>query len=171
MTGMERNADVVRMASYAPLFANTEAWQWTPDLIWVDSLSVCKTPNYYAQQMFTCNRGDEKLPAQLDGIETSESGIQTLYASATRDETAGEIILKIVNPGDSKQKVHIVLGGAKHVEPNATELVLSGATGAENTMDEPNQIVPVQSSIKNATRRFVCTFGPHSFTILRIKTE
>ena len=171
MTGMERNADVVRMASYAPLFANTGAWQWTPDLIWVDSLNVCRTPNYYAQQMFTCNRGDEMLPAQLDGIETSESGIQTLYASATRDETAGEIILKIVNPGDAKQKIHIVLGGAKHVAPDATELILSGAPDAENSMDQPNQIVPVQSSIKNAARRFVCTFEPHSFTVLRIKAE
>jgi alpha-L-arabinofuranosidase len=62
LTGLERNADVVRMASYAPLFANAEAWQWTPDLIWVDSLRVYGTPSYYVQQLFSLNRGDTVLP-------------------------------------------------------------------------------------------------------------
>ncbi len=63
MTGLERNADVVRMASYAPLFANNEAWEWTPDLIWTDSLRALATPNYYVQQLYCCNRGDVVLPA------------------------------------------------------------------------------------------------------------
>jgi alpha-L-arabinofuranosidase len=62
MTGLEHNADVVRMASYAPLFANIDAWQWTPNLIWADSLHVYGTPNYYAQQLFMHNRGDAVLP-------------------------------------------------------------------------------------------------------------
>ena len=62
MTGLERNADVVRMASYAPLFAHVDAWQWTPDLIWVDNLRVLATPNYYVQQLFSRNRGDVVLP-------------------------------------------------------------------------------------------------------------
>ena len=99
MTGLERNADVVRMASYAPLFANTEAWQWTPDLIWVNSLQVCATPNYYVQQLFSRNRGDVVLPTELAGVAKSASGVEDLYASATRDDQAGEIILKVVNPG------------------------------------------------------------------------
>ena len=68
LTGLERNADVVRMASYAPLFANTEAWQWTPDLIWVDTLHVTPTPNYFVQQMFSCNRGDAVLPLEISGL-------------------------------------------------------------------------------------------------------
>jgi alpha-L-arabinofuranosidase len=66
MTGLERNADVVRMASYAPLFANEEAWQWTPDLIWANSLHVYGTPNYYAQRLFMKNRGDVVLPISCD---------------------------------------------------------------------------------------------------------
>ena len=49
MTGMERNADVVSMASYAPLFAHVDGWQWTPDMIWVDNLKTIGTPNYYVQ--------------------------------------------------------------------------------------------------------------------------
>src|SRR5277367_3596496 len=94
MTGLERNADVVRMASYAPLFANTEAWQWTPDLLWVDSLRVCATPSYYVQQLFSRNRGDEILPLELTGIGTSGEGVQDLYASATHDDKSGDTILK-----------------------------------------------------------------------------
>jgi alpha-N-arabinofuranosidase len=57
MTGLERNADVVYMASYAPLFAHTEGWQWTPDLIWFDNLSAYGTPNYYVQKLFAPTRG------------------------------------------------------------------------------------------------------------------
>ncbi len=64
MTGLERNADVVRMASYAPLFSNTEAWQWTPDLIWADSLRAVPSVNYYVQQMYCKNRGDVVLPTE-----------------------------------------------------------------------------------------------------------
>jgi alpha-L-arabinofuranosidase len=66
MTGMERNADVVRMASYAPLFAHVDGWQWTPDLIWVDNLRVLRTPNYYVQQLFSRNRGDVVLPVSTE---------------------------------------------------------------------------------------------------------
>ena len=59
MTGLERNADLVHMASYAPLFAHTEGWQWTPNLIWFDSLRSYGTPNYYVQQLFATNKGSK----------------------------------------------------------------------------------------------------------------
>ncbi len=76
MTGMERNADVVRMASYAPLFAHIDGWQWTPNLIWTDNLRIHGTPNYYVQQMFMHNRGDVVLPVELkgDAAPTAASG-------------------------------------------------------------------------------------------------
>jgi alpha-L-arabinofuranosidase len=67
LTGVERNADVVRMASYAPLFAHVDGWQWTPDLIWVDNLRTLRTANYQVQQQFMHNRGDVVLPLQLTG--------------------------------------------------------------------------------------------------------
>ena len=71
MTGLERNAEVVRMASYAPLYANVDAWQWTPDLIWADSLRVLRTPSYYVQSLFARNRGDRVLPIprKVDPVE------------------------------------------------------------------------------------------------------
>ena len=65
MTGMERNSDIVKMASYAPLFANVNGIQWHPDLIYYDHSRVFGTPSYYVQQLFSCNRGDFVLPATI----------------------------------------------------------------------------------------------------------
>lgn len=76
MTGLERNADVVTMASYAPLFAHIDGWQWTPNLIWTDNLRVQPTPNYYVQKLFSVNRGDVVLPVEMTGVsvETQPTG-------------------------------------------------------------------------------------------------
>ena len=65
MTGLERNGDVVQMASYAPLFAHVDGWQWRPDLIWVNNLQSYGTPNYYVQKMFANNPGDATLPVKI----------------------------------------------------------------------------------------------------------
>jgi alpha-L-arabinofuranosidase len=65
MTGMERNADIVLMASYAPLFGNVNDMQWQPDLIYFNDSQVFGTPSYYVQKMFSQNRGDVVLPATV----------------------------------------------------------------------------------------------------------
>ncbi len=62
MTGMERNSDVVQLASYAPLFANVNGIQWHPDLIYYDNYRCFGTPSYYVQQLFGQNRGNVVLP-------------------------------------------------------------------------------------------------------------
>ncbi len=71
MTGLERNADVVRLASYAPLFGHIDAWQWRPNLIWADNLRSYGTPNYYVQALFARNRGDVVLPVKLETNDTT----------------------------------------------------------------------------------------------------
>ena len=109
LTGLERNADVVRMASYAPLFANTEAWQWTPDLIWVDSLRVLRTPSYYVQQLYARNRGDRVLPIALGGVAAADQ--RRVFASATLDVAARQVILKLVNAAPQAWAVAVSLAG------------------------------------------------------------
>ncbi len=169
LTGLERNADVVRMASYAPLFANAEAWQWTPDLIWVDSLRVYGTPSYYVQQLFSLNRGDTVLPVQLAGVAAPPSQIQRLYASAASDGESHEIILKVVNPGDAPTTAQIVLAGLEKVVPDAKCTVLAGANLSEvNSFDQPRKISPVESRFHPAGSSFPWAFAPHSFTVLRV---
>jgi alpha-L-arabinofuranosidase len=65
MTGMERNSDIVQLASYAPLFANVGGVQWHPDLIYYNNSQVFGTPSYYVQKMFSQNRGDSVLPTSI----------------------------------------------------------------------------------------------------------
>jgi alpha-L-arabinofuranosidase len=71
MTGMERNSDVVLMASYAPLFANVHYKKWNPDLIDFDSSRAYGIPSYYVQQMFSANRGDVVLPVTVTAPEVT----------------------------------------------------------------------------------------------------
>jgi alpha-L-arabinofuranosidase len=70
MTGMERNSDIVLMASYAPLLQNLNNNNWRPDAIYYDNSRRMGTPSYYVQQMFGVNRGDYILPATVTATTT-----------------------------------------------------------------------------------------------------
>lgn len=312
MTGMERNADVVRMASYAPLFAHVDAWQWKPDLIWVDNQRVSLTPNYYVQQLFMHHRGDAVLPVQLTGAATptaasggvelstfkgsaefkdisvttagqtlftratatnnlrfgdsqwrdytlslkarktggqegflvrvrseksntyvqwnlggwgntrhglqSELGVQGnivaqvpghieanrwydvrielvgpqvrcfldgqlvqsaeialprregVFASATRDEQSGEIILKVANVGPASRNADIALAGVKRVT-KAKAIELRGIPSDENALNGPEKITPHSRTLAIRNSHFRQEFAPNSFTVLRLKTK
>ena len=164
MTGLERNGDVVCMASYAPLFANADAWQWKPDLIWVNSLNVCLTPNYYVQKMFANNAGDATVPLKLDAPDGAK-----LFASATRDNAAGELILKVVNAGSYAAKVKLEFAGAKKIAAPIAVSTLAGMPGDENSFSDPVQIVPQKTALKRSSPRFDYSFPANSLTVLRLK--
>jgi alpha-L-arabinofuranosidase len=163
MLGMERNADVVRMASYAPLFAHKEAWQWTPDLIWTDNLAVVPTANYYVQQLFCSNRGDETVPTEILDAPTLP-----FFAGAVRDDNTGDIVVKIVNPGHLPVAARIELPCP--CGPEATKIVLTGANlAASNGFDRPDRIRPVQTIIATDGAGLAQRFQPHSMTVLRLR--
>jgi alpha-N-arabinofuranosidase len=165
MTGLERNGDVVRMASYAPLFANTEAWQWLPDLIWVSGLNVCLTPNYYVQRLFANNPGDATVPLQL----TAPDGAK-LFASATLDHVSGETILKVVNAGAVPAEARLDFAGAKTVAPEAAVITLAGADQRdENSFVAPRKVSPQESKLTLTSPRFSYAFPANSLTVLRLK--
>jgi len=92
MTGLERNGDIVRLASYAPLFGNSTQVQWSPDLIWFNNHSVWGSVNYYVQKIFANNKSDRVLSTTLDGTHkssltqiTGKVGLGTWMTSATFD--------------------------------------------------------------------------------------
>lgn len=171
LTGLERNADVVRMASYAPLFGHVDAWQWTPNLIWVDNLRICATPNYYVQQLFSRNRGDVVLPTRLEGNKKSVSGIKNLYASATRDIRAGEIILKVVNATARAILAKIDLQDITRVGAGSETVLTGSSLNAMNSLDEPQRIVPQTRPLKPGTPVFKHAFPGYSLTVLRLKVR
>lgn len=87
MTGLERNADVVHMATYAPLFAHVEGWQWRPDMIWFDNLNSVRTVSYYVQQLFATHKGTNVLSLTMNKKPvTGAEGQNGLFASAVCDK-------------------------------------------------------------------------------------
>ncbi|MCL5096899.1 MAG: alpha-L-arabinofuranosidase [Candidatus Omnitrophica bacterium] len=199
MTGIERNADLVVMASYAPLFANVNYKKWNPDLIDFDSAGVYGIPSYYVQKMFSENRGDVVLPADIEissaehedahhgGIGLGTWEIQAefklihdvtypsrkpLFAAASRVSGTGEILLKTVNVSPSPLQTEIDLRGVQSLQPAATEIVLTSPDPAdENSLAAPNHVAPVQRTFTAGAPRFEHTFPAYSLTILRLRAE
>ena len=154
MTGIERNADLVHMATYAPLFAHVEGWQWRPDAIWFDNLRMFKSVSYYVQQMFAMNRGTNVL--SLTTVPTTgkkavpvagQEGMDGLFASSVYDATTGEVIVKVVNTSKSPQDITLNLIGMKN-GGTAQTLTLhhDGSLDDENTLEQPDKICPVSGT-------------------------
>ncbi len=168
MTGLERNAEVVVMASYAPLFAHAEGWQWTPDMIWVDNLKAQGTPNYYVQKLFSTNAGTHVVPMLLDN--KAVTGQDKLFASAVIDKKTNEVILKIVNTSDKAQSKEVLLEGVKKPGRKGTVTVLkSDNLDAMNTLDKPAQIVPVEQPLKVRGNKLNLDLAPYSVSVVRVK--
>jgi alpha-L-arabinofuranosidase len=168
MTGMERNADVVSMASYAPLFAHVDAWQWTPDMIWVDNLTTYGTPNYYVQKLFSLNKGTNVVPLLENGKPLA--GQDSLYASATVDKTTNELIVKLVNASGSTQTKNIQVDGVKKLSQNAKLFVLKGgATTDVNSFSQPEKIAPIEQVLRVKGKIISLPLPPNSLSVVRVK--
>lgn len=143
MTDLERNADVVWLTAYAPLFAHVDGWQWRPDLIWFDNTRMFKSVSYYVQQMYAMNKGTNVLPLTMAGKPVAgQEGQNGLFASAVTDRNTREVIVKVINTGKTPQPVSINLLGMKGERTAATVTLTSDDPDAENTLDYPERIVP-----------------------------
>lgn len=167
MTGLERNADVVEMASYAPLFAHTEGWQWAPDLIWVDNLNIYGSPNYYVQKLFSLNKGTDAVSLLSNGKVLA--GTDSLYASAVIDKTTGELILKFVNAAAITIKKTVLVEGVKKLQPIAKQIVLSGGLNTVNSFEKPFEVAPVETDIAVKNKKLTMQLQPYSLTVIKIK--
>lgn len=168
MTGLERNADVVYMASYAPLFAHAEGWQWTPDLIWFNNLQSYGTPNYYVQQFYSNNRGTHVVPLTLNNeVAAGQNG---LYANACIDSVAKELIIKIVNTGNTPQNGEITIEGVKKLATTgAVNTLKSDDLQTVNAFAQPAGISPQQSAISLKGKKAVVSMAPYSFQVIKVK--
>lgn len=168
MTGLERNADVVSMASYAPLFAHIDGWQWTPDLIWVNNLTSYGTPDYYVQQMYALNKGTKVIPITLNNDVVA--GQDSLFAAAAIDAATNELIIKLVNASDKEQSNILSLEGVKKLAKEGKLTVLkSNDLNAVNSFDHPTNVAPQESVIAISGKKMTLTAAPYSFSVLRIK--
>jgi alpha-L-arabinofuranosidase len=168
MTGMERNSDLIVMASYAPLFVNVNpgGMQWESDLIGYNAMSSYGAPSYYVQAMFA-----EYLGTEVPTSSITEVGERFFY-SVTRDPANGDVYLKLVNASSLAQPVEIVMTGASNISATGTLVSLMGTNLAQtNTISAPTRIVPVKSTLRSTAARFAHTVPPYSVQVIELQAK
>ena len=198
MTGMERNSDIVLMASYAPLFVNVSrpsrgaggSMQWPTDLIGYDALTSYGSPSYYAQQMFSTHHGDVILamnatdiptkagpaPARRGGATNQPAAttpqLPAVFSSVTRDSSSGTIYVKIVNTLGAPQPVKIEISGLTSVAADGDAVVMKANSPDDtNTITDPTHVAPVTEKVTGLSANFTREFPPYSITILELKAK
>lgn len=167
MTGLDRNADIVNMCSYAPLLAHVEAWQWRPDLIWFDNLNSLGTPNYYVQKIFSNHSGTDIIPIQSDGGPLI--GQDSLYASATRDSSTGELYVKLVNISSETKPVQLNIKGLAVSKDCDMEILKSQDKYAFNSIEDPVLIYPEKKQLVIRGRNINIALDPFSVNVVTLK--
>jgi alpha-N-arabinofuranosidase len=197
MTGLERNSDLVIMASYAPLFVNVSrvgasgrgansSMQWPTDLIGYDALTAYGSPAYYAQKMFNLLRGDVVVSATAANIPTKSwqapargraaaaaaRELPTIFYSVTKDTSSGALYIKLVNTAESAQSLQINIAGVKSVAATGEATVLTSAKADDtNSITEPTKVVPVTTPVTGLGTGFSQSLPPHSITILKLASQ
>jgi alpha-N-arabinofuranosidase len=163
MTGMERNSDVIVMASYAPLLTNVNpgAMQWAPDLIGYDALHSYGSPSYWAQVLFSSHLGTQVLASTLAGAAPAR-----FFSSVTQDTARGTVYLKLVNASSVAVPLHIQLAGGAVTSNHAHVTVLRGTNPADtNSMADPDRITPKTLPLA-AAQSFEYTMPAYSIQVL-----
>ncbi len=183
MTNIERNADLVHMATYAPLFAHVEGWQWRPDLIWYDNLSTARTASYYVQQLYMLNRGTNVLPTviSLNGGSPAANpvpeGQDGVFASAVLDKDKNEIIVKVINTLEKASTSRIDITGLKLKAnvPAAAEVVSLDCSSydAENMPGKAEVVSPKSSTTSITAQKGTLSLSPtipaKTFQVFKVK--
>ncbi len=170
MTGLERNADVVHLATYAPLFAHVDAWQWRPDLIWFDNMQRLLTPNYYVQQLYGHHAGTHALKTSCGTSDLK--GEEGIYASSAVDENKSVVIIKIANVSDKTRNFGIELAGEGKKYVSAEVVVLQhDDLMAVNTFENPLNVAPQEGKVTLKGNKATIEALNNSFNVLIVKYE
>jgi alpha-L-arabinofuranosidase len=168
MTTLERNVDIVSMASYAPLLARRNNTSWNPNLIYFTNTAILPTVNYYVQQLFSVNHGDVYFSKVISSSLPDTA--KTFAASCVKNTLTGDVIIKLVNTDSASVKTKINLSAFRSLNPAATVTVLSGDPLAENSFEQPQNIIP-EASTFTIGKSFAYNVPAHSLTVISIKTK
>jgi alpha-L-arabinofuranosidase len=171
LTGVERNADIVTMATYAPLFAHIDGWQWRPDMIWFDNLRSFRSCSWYFHQIYAHNKGTNVLKLTWNGKPVAGTeGQEGLFASSVFDKNTNEVIVKIVNTGEKTQNISVNLNGLKKgTHAGSLTTYSSDNLDGENTLDNPTKYVPQTKEITVEGTTINVNIAPKSFAMYKIK--
>ena len=171
MTGLERNADIVHMATYAPLFSHVDGWQWRPDMIWYDNLRVACSASYWVQALFAQNKGTNVLPVKNSNFP--QKGEDGVLASAVWDKDKQEVIVKVANTCNEQKSVNIVLEGVKKISSASVITLDLSQYDQENTVDNPHLIEPKESKVESISLQggnaIALSLPAKSFYVYKIK--
>lgn len=176
MTGLERNADVVPMSTYAPLFAHVEGWQWRPDMIWFDNLNSVATSSYYVQSLFSNHKGEKTVPITLNGeVISGKENQRGLFATASVVENPETLIIKIVNTDNKAQVSEFEINGL-NPDNNFSSLKVITLTSldpnSENSLENPTLIQPQEETSEidlSCNSSFRIYLPPLSLSIIRLE--
>jgi alpha-L-arabinofuranosidase len=163
LTTLERNGDVVTMASYAPLLAKEGHTQWNPDLIYFNNTEVKPTVGYEVQKLYGVYAGNEYLPGTLTLSNKLDAVNKRVAVSVVRDAKSKDVIVKMVNLLPVSVNTRVNLQGLTIADSKATKVVLTGKPSDKNAR-------PVESTCTVA-ENFVTELPAYSFTVIRIKTK
>ena len=196
MMNMEKNSDIVKMCSYAPLFENVNSQEWAVNMIRFDNANVVGRTSYEVQKLFSNNKPDQVLKTEVTADNVSlpgntgnrggrggagggrggrgggSAGIKQLYALAGMDNAKKELVVKVVNPTADSVTGTITVNGIANIGKNAKVTTLGNASNtAENTLENPNEVKPVEKTINISGPEFKYDFSPNSLTVLRIAAQ
>ena len=158
LTGIEKNAGVVKLASYAPLFNRIGHSQWKPDMIWFDAENVYLTPNYYVQKLFANHLGDYTV--EMEGQEKALRA-DGIYISVTRTG-AGEVIVKAVNTNAQPYTLALADEQGAKTEADGKIWTLERAGEKPENMPEPSKVTENAVRIDGSV-----TLPAKSFSVIR----
>ncbi len=163
LTGVERNADVVVLASYAPLFARLGYTQWSPDMIWFDASNCYGSPSYYVQKMYARNMGDVTLDTCGGEKAAAAEGI---YYSVSFSKAEKTVIVKIINSRETEQSISLELPvGWKDGMKVQAEILTGAGKDAHNSIEAPENVAPYVKELDRAD----IVLPPLSFAVLRVE--
>lgn len=157
LTGIEKNGDVIRFASYAPLFNRVGHSQWKPDMIWFDNTKVYRTPSYYVQKLFARNKGVETIPMMDQEKELQK---QQIYVSCVRDEN-NKTIVKVVNASEKEFDLDLSDENATPISADAKILVFESTGVKPEGLPEETKITESNTKINGGVK-----LSAKSFTII-----
>jgi len=164
MTGLERNSDLVVMASYAPLLVNVNplAAQWGTNLIGYNALHSYGSPSYYAQVMFSDYLGTQVVASQLRGAGP------LCFESVTRDAATHTLYVKIVNAAPRPQPLTLRIEGGAVARRGTLVTLHAGSTQATNTITAAHRIVPHTEQVEWLGSDVRHTFAPYSINVIEL---
>jgi len=165
LLGIERNADVVTMTSYAPLFAKKGHLSWNPDLIYFDNTKVYPTCSYYVQQMFGQTAGDY----YYGDVAKFEGGDKYQGTSCVLNTAKGELYVKFINGATEAKEVTIDLSKFNIAAKGVLSTVSAENEDVENNFDV-QPVAPVSKEMK-VSKKMTLSVAPLSANSLTIKVK